>query len=130
MIGIENQVFNTRKQKINDIEPNVHKTKLGNTNGKWKIKKDKKTFQHKTCLNKLVAFHFKTMIRRLNFFTIVSMSNIVAFKWMNFIFCWCELTSQLILWVVKIIDAKEISIEDINGITKQKMKPWKYLNTC
>jgi hypothetical protein len=34
MIGIENKGFNTRKQKINDIEPNVHKTKLGNTDGK------------------------------------------------------------------------------------------------
>jgi hypothetical protein len=70
------------------------------------------------------------MIARLNFFTIVSMSNIVAFKWMNFNFWWCELTSQLIVWVVQIIDAREISNEDINGITKQKMKSWKYLDTC
>ncbi len=130
MIGIKNQGFNTRKQKINDIEPNVHKKKLGNTNGKWKRKKHKKTFQHKTCLSKVVTFHFKTMIARLNFFTIVSMSNIVAFKWMNFNFWWCELTSQLIVWVVQIIDAREISNEDINGITKQKMKSWKYLDTC
>jgi hypothetical protein len=92
-------------------------------------KKHKKTFQHKTCLSKLVAFHFKTMIAKLIVFTIVSMSNIIAFKWMNSNFWWCELTSQLIVWIVKIIYAKENSNEYINGITK-KNETMKILNTC
>jgi hypothetical protein len=62
------------------LNPMFTKQNLGTLMGNEKKKKHKKTFQHKTCLSKLVAFHFKTMIARLNFFTIISMSNIVAFK--------------------------------------------------
>jgi hypothetical protein len=46
----------------------------------------------------------------------------------QFFVMWIDITIDDVS--VTIIDTREISIENINGITKQKMKPWKYLNTC